>query len=137
MDIKLFWLTTLIVATFLGFAGYVFFSGSFSVVTRASNENRIISPQTSLVFAWPLSLPADDTTTSEVTVFIRNPEGTGLPEEPVAVITDIGTVSPATGLTDADGKAVFQIKSAESGTATIEARSGSTRLTRTVTVQFQ
>lgn len=137
MDKKLLGLGTLLIVAFLLFTGYVFFSGSLNVLTRASNTNNVASEQNSLIFAWPLTVPADGTTASEVTVFIRNPDGKGLEGHEVTLSPSVGSTTPQTGSTDTDGKVVFQLTSTTPGVAEIDTTVDNKQLLRKITVEFQ
>jgi len=137
MDKKLLGLSSLLLIAFLGFTGYVLWNGTLNVQTRANIENKAVSEQNSLVFAWPLSVPADNTTSSEVTVFVRNADGKGLEGQAVRITSSLGTVSPQTVVSDSDGKAVFLLTSGEAGISTIEAVVNSKKMARTITVEFK
>lgn len=137
MDKKLLGLSTLLILAFLLFTGYVFFSGSLNVLTRASNTNNVASEQNSLIFAWPLTVPADGSTASEVTVFVRNVDGKGLEGHSVTLSSSIGTAAPQTGATDTDGKVVFQLTSVTPGVAEIDTTVDNKQLLRKITVEFQ
>lgn len=137
MDKKLIGLSILFVAAFLVFTGYVFFSGSFNVLTRASVENTNPSEQNSLIFAWPLSVMADGTSTSEVTVFVRNTDGKGIEGKQVTLTTSIGSLQSGSAITDTDGKAVFNLSSETPGVAEINAMVDNKKLLRKITVEFK
>lgn len=136
MDKKLIGLSTLFILAFLLFTGYVFFSGSLNVLTRASNVNNQPSNQSSLIFAWPLSVPADGETESEVTVFIRNAEGKGLEGHQVQITSSIGSISPSQVSTDTEGKAVFKLSSTTPGVAELDATVDNSELLRKISVEF-
>lgn len=135
MDHKLIILSSLFFIVFLGFAVYVFTDGSITQLTRADNTTEV-SLQKSLIFAWPLLVPADGETKSEVTIFIRNQDEEGLAEKSVKLISSIGAIQEGEQLSDADGKAIFHISSNSTGVAEIEALVNNRRLLRKITVQF-
>ncbi len=137
MDKKLIGLALLFVTAFLLFTGYVFFSGSFNVLTRASVADNTPSNQSSLIFAWPLSVPADGETISEVTVFVRNSEGKGLEGQSVTLTSSLGTIQSPTLMTDTDGKAIFNLTSTSPGVAEINAMVDNKKLLRKITVEFK
>src|SRR3990167_4321292 len=114
MDNKLIILSSIFFVVFLGFAVYLFTDGSIAQFTRADISSEI-SLQKSLIFAWPLSVPADGTSQSEITVFIRNEDGGGLPEQPVKITSRVGLVKEGEVLTDSDGQAIFHIFSDATG----------------------
>ncbi len=137
MDKKLLGLSSLLLIAFLGFTGYVLWNGTFNVQTRASIENKVVSEQNSLIFAWPLSVPADNTTSSEVTVFVRNADGKGLEGQMVRINPSLGTVSPQSASSDTDGKAVFTLTAGNVGISTLEAVVNNKNLARKITVEFK
>jgi hypothetical protein len=137
MDSKLIGLSVLFFLGFSIFTGYVFFSGSLNVATRASNVDNATSIQNSLIFAWPLSVPADGETTSEVSVFVRNQENRGLEGKIVRIEGSPAIFESASANTDTDGKAVFRITSSTSGVAEISAIVDNRKLERTVSVEFK
>ncbi|MDA1317016.1 MAG: Ig-like domain-containing protein [bacterium] len=136
MDKKLLWMSIILVLAFTLFASYVFFGGSLTNLARASEETEP-SLQQSLIFAWPLNVPANGTAETEVTVFIRNNESKGLNEQQVKIASSIGTVKEGEIITDAEGKAVFHVSSSVVGVAEIEAFVDNKRLLRKISVQFE
>lgn len=132
--------TGVLILFFLGFTvftGYIFFSGSFSVVTRASTENNIPSIQNSLIFAWPLSVVANGEEPTEISVFVRNQDNRGLEGKVVRIEANPPIVTASSETTDADGKAVFRLTSATSGVAEISAIVDNRKIVRTVSVEFK
>ena len=136
MDKKFLGLTLLLVVTFIIFTTIVVLSGSFNIFSRASTNSQA-SLSNSLIFAWPLEVPADGSTISEITVFIRNSEGKGVPAQRVALTSSIGTLAVPVAQTTDDGKAVFRISSAQIGVAQIEALVNNRKLQRTISVKFR
>ena len=96
MDKKLIGLSTLFIIAFVLFTGYVFFSGTLSTLTRASSQDNVPSQESSLIFAWPLTVPADGSAVSDVTVFVRNTDGKGLEGHLVTLTSTVGTPKPLT-----------------------------------------
>jgi len=135
MDNKLIILSSVFFVVFLGFAVYLFTDGSIAQFTRADIASDV-SLQKSLIFAWPLFIPADGTTESKITVFVRNEDGGGLAEHPVKITTPVGSIKEAEILSDSDGQAIFHVTSDETGIAEIEAFVNNRRLPRKITVQF-
>ncbi|OGK34310.1 hypothetical protein A3A93_00335 [Candidatus Roizmanbacteria bacterium RIFCSPLOWO2_01_FULL_38_12] len=136
MDNKLLGLTIVVVAAFAVFMGFVFFSEPISKFIRASGINPP-STQNSLIFAWPLELPADGKTKSEITIFLRDNEGRGLQGHEVSIQSSIGSVQEGLLTTDSKGSAVFHLTSQTPGVAKIEALVDNTKLQRSITVQFE
>lgn len=136
MDKKLLGLSMLFVGAFAVFAVSIFFNGSFNRLTRAE-EDTAPSVQKSLLFAWPLDVVADGQTQTEITVFIRNDQGKGLVNQPVSILSSVGTVKEPSVSSDVDGKAIFHISSVQPGVAEIQGFVNNKKLLRTITVQFQ
>jgi len=90
-------------------------------------------PDVSTVVASPLFLPADDETESTITVTLRDENGIRVPDWEVTLETDdAATISPSGPVTsDAQGEAVFTVKSDTPGTAdfTAKAAQGATEIT--------
>ena len=135
MDKKLIILSSLFFVIFLGFAVYIFTDGSIAQLTRADIATEV-SLQKSLLFAWPLTVPADGTSESEITVFVRNQDAGGLAEKSVKLTSSVGTILEGEQLSDADGKTIFHISSSATGIAEITAFVNNRRLPRQITIQF-
>lgn len=136
MDKKFLLISSFFILTFVAFTGYVIFKDPILKLTRASEEKNL-SLTNSLVFAWPLKLKADSTTKSEITVFIRNADGKGLPEQTVSIVSSIGIVQEPNLLSDGEGKALFHLTSDTKGVANIEVLVNNKKLARNVTVEFE
>ncbi|MCA9371949.1 Ig-like domain-containing protein [Candidatus Woesebacteria bacterium] len=138
MDRNLVGLSILFFLAFVAFTGYVYLNNrSTNSVARATNIDATISANNSLVFAWPLTVPADNTTESKVTVFVRNTAGQGIPGKNVRVLTSIGTVKQDNVITDDKGQAEFGLVSDQPGVAAITVVSEGTQFDRSVTVKFE
>ena len=137
MDRKLLLLSIVFMIAFISFTSYVIFREPIGRFTRAAITNTTPSLQESLIFAWPLKLPADGKTQSEITIFIRDEDGRGLQERQVRVASTIGTFSNPTALTGTDGKVTFKLTSTTNGIAEIDATVDNIKLQRKVTVQFE
>ena len=136
MDKRLLWMSILLIIAFTLFTGYVFFSEPINRIARAS-EDTTPSLQQSLIFAWPLSLEANDNAETEVSVFIRNSDNKALAQQQVKISSSIGSVTEGQVLTDTEGKATFHVSSDVVGVAQIEAFVDNRRLLRNITVQFE
>lgn len=136
MDKKLATLGAVLFISFLIFAVYIFFDGTPSTLIRAS-ESTTPSVQTSLVFAWPLTVTADGVSESEITVYIRNKDNKGVAAKPVSIQTDLGVVKEKIVTSDSDGKAVFHLTSSEKGIAEIVSLVDNKKLLRKVSVKFE
>lgn len=138
MDRKLVGLSVLFFVVFVSFVGYLFLSGNPNTsVTRASNINTTVSTNDSLVFAWPLLIPADGETQSTVTIFVRNSNGQGIPSKNISVSTTLGTFDVSTGVTNSEGRVDFTLTSSELGIAEVTAQADNLALSRSVTVEFE
>lgn len=137
MDKKLLILGIIFMVAFIAFSGYVVFQQPIARLTRAANPQAAVSPQTSLIFAWPLSVKADNKTNSEISVFVRDSQGRGLAEKRVQIQATVGKLTQQSAITDSDGKAIFKITSDVPGVAEITATVDTTRLQRTVSVKFE
>lgn len=137
MDSKFIGISVLFLLGFAIFSGYVFFSGSLNVATRATNQSNIVSPTSSLIFAWPLSVPADSQTQSEVSVFVRNQDNKGINGKIVTLQTPSLLFQPQTSETDTDGRAIFKIASGTVGVAEIEAIVDNVAIAQKVSVEFK
>lgn len=137
MDKKLLGLMSLFFLSFALFAVMVVFEKPLSRLTRAK-EDFDASPTHSLIFAWPLTVKADGVSTSTITVFVRSTKGKPLADKTVTIDTPIGNLREGTVISDKEGKAVFQLTSAEIGTAEIQAVVENTvSLQQKVTVKFE
>jgi hypothetical protein len=134
MDKKLLGMMMLFFLAFTIFMSFILFNDQLTSVTRASTD--IIASDKSLIFAWPLEVAADNTETSEVTVFVRNDEGRGISDKTVRLSTTVGSVQEAGVITDANGKAIFTISSGTPGVAEITAVVDNITIQRTVTIKF-
>lgn len=137
MDRKLLILGGIFILTFLSFMSVLFLNDPIGRFTRAANPNSQPSQATSLVFAWPLSIPADGTTKSDISVFICDANGKGLEGKSVRVTSSIGIINKTSALTDTNGKAIFSLTSTTKGIANIEAFVDNTKLLKSITVQLK
>ena len=135
MDRKLLVLGSIFILTFASFMGVLFFNEPITRLTRAANPNKKPSPQTSLLFAWPLTIDADGKAKSEISVFIRDADGKALEGQPVRITSSIGLIGQPNTTTDSAGKAVFNLTSTTKGIANIEAFVDNTKLLKKITVQ--
>lgn len=136
MDKKLVGLTILLVVTIGLYLVFAVFKVPFALFTQASPSS-VPSLQSSLIFAWPLEIKADGTTESEITIFIRNTEGRGIPEQSVRLTTTLGEIKESLLSTNTDGKAIFHLSSSQVGVAQIEAFVDNKKLQRTISIKFQ
>lgn len=136
MDKKFLLVTLFFILTFVAFTGYVVFRDPILRLTRASEE-KSVSLSNSLVFAWPLKLKADGTSKSEITVFVRSPDGKGLGEQSVSLISSLGVVQEPRLISNIEGKAIFHLTSDLQGVANIEVLVNNKKLVRSVTIEFE
>lgn len=124
----------LFVVSFFAFISFLLFGNQLTTITQASNAEA--SPTESLIFAWPLEVPANGTSTSEITVFVRTEEGKGVTDAQVELIPTMGEVFGSPGFTDKNGEVSFQISSTTQGVAEIEVIVDNIPIQRTVSVKF-
>ncbi len=137
MDKKLLTISSLLIITFLIFTGYLLFSGPIGNFTRAANQGGAASPSNSLVFAWPLTVPADGRSTSSITVFLRDSEGRGISQQKVTIAASIGVADETTKVTDPDGKVIYKLSSTTAGVANLDFFIDNRKLEKSITVQFK
>lgn len=137
MDRKLLILGIIFFVAFISFVSVVFLDEPIARFTRAADPNTRPSPQTSLIFAWPLDLAADGKAKSDITVFIRDRNGRGLEGQRVRITTSLGTLNRSNAITDNTGKAIVSLTSSDPGIANIDAFVDNTKLLRTISVQFK
>lgn len=136
MDKKLILLAALLVVAIGVYSLFAFFKVPLAIFTQASQTIKP-SLQSSLIFAWPLEVPADGKTESEITIFIRNQDGKGIAEESVRLVSSIGQVKEGMLSTNAEGKAIFHISSGQVGVAQITAFVDNKKLQRTISIKFE
>lgn len=136
MDKKLLALVALLFITIGLYSLFAFFKVPIAIFTQASQTNEP-STQSSLIFAWPLDLPADGKTESEISLFIRNEEGRGIPETSVRLTSSVGTVRESLLLTNSEGKAIFHLSSSQVGVAQVEAFMDNKKLQQTISIKFR
>ncbi|MCH7228416.1 Ig-like domain-containing protein [Haloferula sp. A504] len=101
-------------------------------------QSPVVDAGNSSVSASPTSVPANDVSTSTVTVMLRNGGGLVLPGKLVSLAGDgENDVTPAgTATTDANGEATFTVKSGTAGLETFTATSEAVTITATAGVDF-
>ena len=137
MDKKLLGLGILLIVTFVIYIGIAVFKIPIFSFTQAANENRTPSLSSSLIFAWPLEIKGDGKEKSEITVFIRDTTGKGIPERRVVLETTAGSIQGSPSITDSQGKATFYITSATIGVAQIDALVDNRKLQKNISVKFE
>ncbi len=137
MDKKLLIIGILFIVTFIIYIVIAFFRVPIFSFTQAANENRAADISTSLIFAWPLELSTASEEPSEITVFIRDNEGRGIPEKQVRVTSTLGELQGSPSITDDQGKVTFLLTSSAPGVALVEAYVDNRKLQKTISVQFE
>jgi adhesin/invasin len=91
-------------------------------------------PSTTSVVAAPLSVPADGTSTSTITVTAADVDGNRIPSQPVSLtlVGQGGKLTPQSGTTDPTGVFVAQLSATSVGDIKVVATIGSVTLTQTV-----
>jgi hypothetical protein len=111
------------------------FNDNLTTITKAKDE-LVPSTEKSLILAYPLSLQAGNGS-SKVTVWVRNKEGKGIPNQPVSLTTSLGTLDISSLNSDGQGRAIFSLTSSTPGTATLNATiAGTITPSNTVSVVF-
>lgn len=136
MDKKLLILGLLFIVTFIVYMLIAFFRIPIFSFTQAANDNRAADISNSLIFAWPLEMEANAETPSEITVFIRDNQGKGIPEKQVRVTSSLGQLEGTPATTDDQGKVTFLLTSTTPGIAQVEAFVDNRKLQKTISVQF-
>ena len=138
MDKKFIALMVLFVVVFGVFVTTTLFSKNFSGFARASGAADP-TPQTSLIFAWPLTANVGDKV--EVNVFVRSASNAPLDKKQVKLTTNFGSIngSPESiAESDKTGKVTFVLTSDAAGMAELSAFVGSSvQLAQKVTVKFE
>ncbi len=137
MDKKLMGFLVTFVLIFSLFISYVVFNKQIATFTRASEE-LVPSPQSSLIFAWPLNAKADGKSKVTINVFVRNAKNVPLANKLVTLNTDLGNFENNNLTTDKSGKATFYLVSDQTGLAKITTVVDNTiQLNQTVSIKFE
>jgi len=85
------------------------------------------------VSASPASVPSNDATTSTITVTVRDDESNPLPGRSVSLVGSTGnaTIEPAVAFSNANGEAIFTVRSAVAGTEVFTATADAVEITQT------
>ncbi len=137
MDKKILIFGMLFMIIFVAYIVITIFKIPIFSLTQAANENKEADISTSLIFAWPLEVKADGKERSEVSVFIRDNNGRGIPEKDVRLSASLGDIQSTQSQTDSQGKIVFYISSTTNGVAQIEALVDNRKLQKTISVKFE
>jgi hypothetical protein len=134
---------TLLSFVLIFFIAFTIFVSSFvlrqpiSQVTRAASEDKTVSANDSLIFAWPLTLKADGQDESTITVFVRNASTDGLVGKPVTLTSNLGKINETVVITNNDGKAIFHLTSQAKGLAEIEVMVDNIKIPKPISVAFE
>lgn len=107
---------------------------------RASGRGEVVSvsKENSYVFASPISALSDGTSLIRVTVFLLNNEGLGVVGQVVKLQSSHTiTITDIQPITDAFGRALFDVSSTNPGTYTIAADIAGVVLPQTVSIAFR
>lgn len=125
-------------AVFGVFVTTTLFNKNFTGLARASTETDP-SPQTSLIFAWPLTVKAGEKV--DVNVFVRNASNAPLDKKSVKLVTSFGLINgtkESTVESDKVGKASFVLTSNVQGMAELTSFvNGNVELSQKITVKFE
>lgn len=137
MDKTLGALLVIFFLSFTIFVTLVFFNKPLAQFTRAK-EDYLPSAANSLIFAYPLSVPADGNAASTISVFVRSDKGMPVKDQQVTLAASVGTVRESSATTDEQGKASFHLSSTATGVADIQVFvAGSLKLSQKLSVKFQ
>jgi hypothetical protein len=135
MDTKLIGLLSIFFLVFGVFMTVLLFNDNLTTITKAKDE-LIPSNEKSIILAYPLSVKAG-AGDSKVTVWVRNREGKGIPNQPVSLTTSHGSLDVSALNSDGQGRAIFSLTSATPGTAILNATiAGTITPSNTVSVVF-
>ncbi|MCJ7741010.1 Ig-like domain-containing protein [Candidatus Microgenomates bacterium] len=108
---------------------------------RASSTTLIptaISRENSYVFASPIQAAANGTSIIRITVFILNNQGLGVTSQKVELqLSGQADVAPTQPVTDAFGRAYFDLTSSNAGDYTVSAATSGLTLPQTVSISFR
>lgn len=137
MDKKLISILVLFFLVFTTFIVMLVFREPITQFTRAKEDTTPSSDQT-LIFAWPLTAPADGRTQATVTVFVRSVSGKPVANRIITLTTTLGNVRENSLTSDAEGKAAFALTSPSVGVAQISAMIDNTLpVTKKISVKFE
>ena len=137
MDKKLIALMSLFFVAFLFFTTLVVFKKPLSTITRAENASEPSSTN-SLLFAWPLSIKADKTSTVKIDVFVRSATNAPLENKTVKLSSTLGSIRAVQDSTDKGGKATFILTSETPGMAEITGTiNQSTPIAQKLSIKFE
>ncbi len=112
--------------------GIMMFEQPVQRIIRASSTDP--SREKSLILSDKiLARPTDKV---QITVFIRNDQGEGLPNKTVLVRADKGLFTSTTGITDNAGKATFTLGSEGAEKSIVSASTEGIDVSNTITVYF-
>ncbi|KKQ01801.1 MAG: hypothetical protein US11_C0004G0071 [Candidatus Roizmanbacteria bacterium GW2011_GWA2_36_23] len=110
----------LFMLTFGLFTTITVFNKPLTRLTKAKEEF-LPSSDSTLIFAWPLSVKISEGTKVQINVFVRNMNNIPLPNKTVTLNSTLGKISENNIITDKAGKAVFTLKPSVPGIAEISA----------------
>lgn len=135
MDKTLLGLVALFFVAFAVFMTFFFFNDQITTAARASNQS--VSPQRSLVFAWPLNVKADGKEKSTISVFVRDEDGRAVADKNVRLTSTLGQLSSQSARSDKLGKVEVTLTSAQPGLAEIEAFVDNTPIRTKISIKFE
>jgi cytoskeletal protein RodZ len=136
MSKSLIGLFSLFFLAFALFATMVLFRTQIASITRAK-EDSVPSEKNTLVFAWPLRLPADGKSESTITVFVRSSNGRPLSSKVVTATSSLGQIQNSPATSDKEGKVTFQLSSDTPGVANIQTTAEDVKILQSVSIKFE
>lgn len=119
VDKKFIILTSLFFLSFTLFTSMIVFNKPLTTLIRAK-EDFVPSSTNSIMFAWPLSSPADGKTKVNITVFVRNSKNLTLSNKKVTLSSNLGEITEIQPISDKSGKSIFSLTSNQPGIAEIK-----------------
>jgi hypothetical protein len=112
-------------------------AASAAASATTSPASSPVSAGNSTVVASPTSVPADDTTTSTITVTLKDAGGAAVSGKTVSLVGNgSATIQTANNTSDTNGVVTFTVQSGTVGTETFTATGDSVTITQTAVVEF-
>lgn len=120
MDKKFVTMFIIFVIVFVAFVTLIIFKNPITQLTRAK-EDVTPSPEQTLIFAWPQSVPADGSSSSKITVFVRSVNNKPISNRIITLTSTNGTFEQNYLISDEQGQGSFKLTSTKPGVADISA----------------
>lgn len=114
--------------------GYVLFTGPLSTFTHAVVPLSASEAESS-IYAYPLSIRADGSSESKIDIFVSSNSSLPLAGKKVDISSTMGSIVPASAMTDKLGHVSYTLTMSEPGIATISFMVNGQQFAKQVTVQ--